>query len=61
MTKKVCKNCKLFVEKEVCPVCNGNQFVTSWKGRITILNVDKSEIAKKLEMKKEGEYAVKIR
>jgi len=61
MSKKVCRKCKIFVEKEICPICQGNQFSTSWKGRITILNAEKSEIAKKLEIKKEGEYAIKIR
>ncbi len=59
--KKVCKKCKIFVDKDVCPICKGNQFTTIWKGRITILNAEKSEIAKKLELNKEGEYAIKIR
>ncbi len=61
MSKKVCRKCKIFVEKEICPICQGNQFSTIWKGRITILNAEKSEVAKKLEIKKEGEYAIKIR
>jgi DNA-directed RNA polymerase subunit E" len=61
MAKKVCRKCKIFVEKEICPICGGNQFTNTWKGRITILNAEKSEIAKKLEMKKDGEYAIKIR
>ncbi len=60
-TKKVCKKCKLFVDKEVCPICNGKEFVNTWKGRISILNAEKSEIAKKLEIKREGEYAIKTR
>ncbi|MEK6907367.1 MAG: transcription elongation factor subunit Spt4 [Nanoarchaeota archaeon] len=61
MAKKVCKKCKMFVEKDVCPNCQGNQFTNTWKGRITILNAEKSEIAKKLEIKKDGEYAIKTR
>jgi len=59
--KKVCRKCKIFVEKDVCPICQGNQFTNTYKGRITILNAEKSEIAKKLEIKKDGEYAIKIR
>lgn len=51
----------MFVEKDVCPNCQGNQFTNTWKGRITILNAEKSEIAKKLEIKKDGEYAIKTR
>ncbi len=61
MTRKVCKKCKIFVEKETCPICHGTDFVNSWKGRISILNLEKSEVGKKLEFKKEGEYAIKTR
>lgn len=61
MVKKVCKKCKIFVEKDVCPICKGNQFTNVWKGRIIILNSEKSEIAKKLELKKDGEYAIRVR
>lgn len=59
--KKVCKTCKIFVEGNKCPVCNNNQFSTSWKGRIIILNPEKSEIAKKLGIKRKGAYAIKTR
>ena len=61
MVKKVCKKCKLFVEGSICPNCGGNDFINTWKGRISILNAEKSEVAKKLDIKKEGEYAIKIR
>ena len=61
MARKVCKKCKIFVDKDTCPICNGHEFINTWKGRITILNLEKSEIAKKLEIKREGEYAIKTR
>ncbi len=61
MVKKVCKKCKIFVEKDKCPICGGHDFVNSWKGRIVILNLEKSEIAKKLDIKREGEYAIKTK
>ena len=61
MARKVCKKCKIFVEKDTCPICNGHEFINAWKGRITILNLEKSEIAKKLELKREGDYAIKTR
>ncbi|MFH1642188.1 MAG: transcription elongation factor subunit Spt4 [Nanoarchaeota archaeon] len=61
MKKKVCKKCKLFVEGDSCPVCKGNQFSTSWQGRLNILDANKSTIAKKLEIKVKGEYAIKVR
>ncbi len=60
MKKKACKKCKVFVEGDECPFCKGNQFVTNWKGRIHILDANKSEIAKKIEIKVKGEYAIKV-
>lgn len=60
MKKKACKKCKIFVEGDECPVCKGNQFVTNWKGRINIIDANKSEIAKKIEVKIKGEYAIKV-
>ncbi len=60
MARKVCKKCKLFVEKDKCPICGGNQFNDAWKGRITILKFDKSEIAGKIGITANGEYVIKI-
>ncbi|MBS3119432.1 DNA-directed RNA polymerase subunit E'' [Candidatus Woesearchaeota archaeon] len=59
--KKVCKNCKLFVDGVTCPTCKGNQFSTVWQGRISVIDADKSVLAEKLEMKQKGEYALKYR
>lgn len=59
--KKVCKNCKLIVAKDVCPICKGNQFTESWKGHIYIVDPAKSFIAKKMGITVKGEYALKIR
>ena len=61
MKKKVCKKCKLFVEEYSCPICKTNQFSTNWQGRLIILDAEKSVIANKLNTKKEGEYAIKVR
>ncbi|MBT6995631.1 DNA-directed RNA polymerase subunit E'' [Candidatus Woesearchaeota archaeon] len=59
-SKKVCKKCKILVEGNTCPICKGNQFTDSWKGRIIITDPEKSIIAKKAELKIKGEYAVKV-
>jgi DNA-directed RNA polymerase subunit E" len=61
MKKKICKNCKLFVEGSECPICKGNQFVSNWKGRIAVTDFSRSEIAKKIGIKANGEYAIKAR
>ncbi|MCF7860738.1 DNA-directed RNA polymerase, subunit E'' [Candidatus Woesearchaeota archaeon] len=59
--KKVCKDCKSFVEGGECPVCKSHNLTESWQGRITIIDAENSEIAKRLEVKKSGEYAIKVR
>ena len=61
MAKKVCRKCKIFVEKNECPVCKGNSFSDNWKGGIFIVDADKSEIGKKIGVKVKGEYAIKVR
>ncbi|MBI4144303.1 DNA-directed RNA polymerase subunit E'' [Candidatus Woesearchaeota archaeon] len=60
MKRKVCKSCKIFYEEEHCPVCKTDQQANSWKGRIHILNAKESDIAKKIRITKDGEYAIKI-
>ena len=59
--RKVCKKCKLFVTGNECPLCKGNDFTENWKGRIFIVNPNKSEIAKRMEIKEPGQYASKVR
>lgn len=36
-------------------------FTSTWNGRLFIMDPDKSEVAKKIEAKKKGEYAIKVR
>lgn len=59
--RKVCKKCKIFVKGNECPICKGSKFSDNWKGRIFILDADRSEIAKKIGVKTKGEYAIKVR
>lgn len=61
MKRKVCKNCKLFVDGDECPICKGHQFTTEWFGRFSILDTNKSIVARKLGIKTKGEYAIKAR
>ena len=59
--KKVCKKCRIFVDGQECPLCHNSNFTETWKGRITILDAEKSEIAKKVGIDVKGEYAIKVR
>lgn len=61
MVQRACKKCRLFTESGECPICHGSNFAESWKGRISITNVEKSEIAKKIGLTRNGIYAIKTR
>ena len=58
--KKACKSCKHFYTGEECPICRSTQVATNWKGRIHIMNAKKSDIAKKIGVETDGEYAIKV-
>ncbi len=60
MKKKVCKTCRIFVDGKECPLCKKQNFTTNWKGRIAILDARKSDVAKRVGIKKKGEYAIKV-
>lgn len=59
---KACKNCKALNEKKAaqCWNCKLTNFATSHKGRITIIDAANSEIAQKMSITVDGEYAIKV-
>ena len=61
MKKKACRDCKLLILKgDECPKCGGQSFVTNWKGRIIVLDASKSQIAQKMGVEENGEFAIKV-
>lgn len=61
MKKKACRNCKLFVDGDVCPICKKDAFSTQWQGRIHFVDAQNSFIAKQMGVEQNGEYAIKVR
>jgi len=61
MKKKACRQCRVFVDGNECPKCHSKSLSTNWQGRITFLDIENSTIAKKMEVEKKGEYAIKVR
>ncbi|MBS3117801.1 DNA-directed RNA polymerase subunit E'' [Candidatus Woesearchaeota archaeon] len=59
--RKVCRKCKIFVKGEECSLCKGKEFSENWQGRITILDANSSEVAKKIGINAKGEYVIKAR
>jgi len=60
--EKACKICKNIYEGEdKCPNCGSKEFVESYKGRVYIVNPEKSEVAENLNLKTQGNFAIKTR
>lgn len=59
--QKACKICNTIYEGDKCPNCESKESTESFKGRIEVLNPEKSEIAQKLNLKNKGNFAIKTR
>lgn len=59
---KACKICNtIFENGDKCPKCESKESTENFKGKIIILNPEKSEIAPKLKLKNAGIFAIKTR
>jgi DNA-directed RNA polymerase subunit E" len=59
---KACKICKIIYETgEKCPSCGSKEYTDSYKGRTFILDPEKSDIAKNLNIKEKGNFAIKTK
>ncbi len=57
---KACKKCGMIYQgKDSCPNCGSKDFSENFKGKIAVLDSEKSNIAKKLNIEKQGEFAIK--
>jgi len=60
--QKACKLCRTIVEEgDKCPSCGSKELTEGFKGRIEVLNPEKSEMAQKLNLKEKGNFAIKAR
>jgi DNA-directed RNA polymerase subunit E" len=57
--EKACKKCKILYEGAKCPKCGSDESSDSFKGKIIVLDAEKSEIAKNIKIKDKGRYAVR--
>jgi DNA-directed RNA polymerase subunit E" len=61
LTLKACRNCSFLTDAETCPNCGGASLSEDWTGYVWVLDPQDSEIAKKLNITKQGRYALKVR
>ncbi len=59
--EKACRTCRVIIAQgDVCPICGKSDLTSKWNGYIVILDYEKSELAKKLDIKVNGTYALNI-
>ena len=58
--EKACKNCKLVYMGSNCPSCDKKEVSENFKGKVEIVNPEKSELANHLKINKKGTYAIKL-
>ena len=56
--KKACKTCHKTTEASVCPICGSEDLSSRYGGLAIIIDPMNSEVAKRLNIKDKGEYAL---
>ena len=58
--EKACKACRSVYTGPKCTSCGSTEGVDTFKGKVTVLNPEESEVAKKLNLSKKGEFALRL-
>ncbi|MEA2089861.1 MAG: transcription elongation factor subunit Spt4 [Thermoproteota archaeon] len=61
MSEKACRECHLIFHGSVCPRCKTSTLSDDFSGLVIILNPKDSAIAKVMEVKEKGRYALRVR
>lgn len=61
MVQKACRACRTIFEGKECPACGSKETIEGFKGKISVLNADQSELASKLGLKKAGVFAIRFK
>ncbi len=61
MIEYACKKCNRILTKKSCPTCQNIDVSKNWKGIALILDPDKSQIAKSLNISSVGMFALRVR
>jgi DNA-directed RNA polymerase subunit E" len=61
MSEKACSNCHFITRENVCPKCRSTSLSDDFGGLVIILDPESSAIAKAMNIKEKGRYALKVR
>ena len=59
--EKACLNCKTIYFGDKCTNCGETPATETFKGRMHVFDAEKSEIAEKLSINTDGEFAIKLK
>lgn len=61
MSPRACRTCKIITEENLCPICKNTDLSDDYSGLVIILDPESSQLAKKMDIRKKGRYALRIR
>ncbi len=61
MSEKACSSCHFITKENVCPKCKTSSLSDDFSGLIIVFDPEGSAIAKAMNIKEKGRYALKVR
>lgn len=61
MSMRACRSCHRLTASNLCPDCKATNVSSDWTGIAIILDPERSQVAKKLGVTKQGRYALAVR
>jgi len=61
MSEKACTNCHFLTKENVCPKCKSTSLSDDYSGLAIIFDPEGSAIAKAMNIKEKGRYALRVR
>ncbi|MEM3377814.1 MAG: transcription elongation factor subunit Spt4 [Candidatus Bathyarchaeia archaeon] len=61
MNEKACTNCHFITKENVCPKCKSTSLSEDFSGIVILFEPESSAIAKAMNIREKGHYALKIR
>jgi DNA-directed RNA polymerase subunit E" len=61
MDEKACRECRLIISHgDTCPICGSKSLANKWSGYVIVINSEKSQIAKMMNIKVNSTYAINV-
>ena len=61
MSEKACTTCHFITKDNVCPKCKSPSLSDDFSGLVIVFEPEDSAIAKAMDIKEKGRYALKVR